>query len=180
MSKNTLFAGNIGEGTTLNYGTVDPITAAPIKVTPATGGTALVTATAHSHAGAQHSVFITDNGASPNLYIVTVLEDQQISAAAGHSAFRLPQPGSPNRRHRRLHGPRRAPPWPTPFPIVTNLARWRDLPATSASPRRPSPWSSRPPAPSRPSTPRPPGAHRRRSPYRCHRRQPTDRDPPVR
>ena len=37
----------------------------------------------------QHSVFLTDNGASPTAYIVTVLEDQQTPAAAGHSAFRF-------------------------------------------------------------------------------------------
>jgi hypothetical protein len=39
--------------------------------------------------GAQHSVFLTDNGVSPTQYIVTVLEDQQTPAASGHSAFRF-------------------------------------------------------------------------------------------
>jgi hypothetical protein len=34
-------------------------------------------------------VFLTDNGAAPNGYEVTVLEDQQVSAASGHSAFRF-------------------------------------------------------------------------------------------
>ena len=85
----TLFAGNIGEGYISNYGTVKPSAAAVIKVTQATGGTALVTASATLNPGAQHSVFLTDNGASPTAYIVTVLEDQQTSAAAGHSAFRF-------------------------------------------------------------------------------------------
>ena len=55
----------------------------------ATGGATLVTASATLNAGAQHSVFLTDNGASPTQYIVTVLEDQQTPAAAGHSAFRF-------------------------------------------------------------------------------------------
>lgn len=87
--ENTLFAGNVGEGYISNYGTVAPSPAAVVKVTQATGGTALVTASATLNAGAQHSVFLTDNGASPTQYIVTVLEDQQTAAAAGHSAFRF-------------------------------------------------------------------------------------------
>jgi hypothetical protein len=86
---NTLFAGNVGEGYISNYGTTKPSPAAVIKVTQATGGAALVTASATLNAGAQHSVFITDNGASPTQYIVTVLEDQQTAAATGHSAFRF-------------------------------------------------------------------------------------------
>jgi hypothetical protein len=84
----TLFASNVGEGYISNYGTVTPSQAAIIKVTQATGGASLVTASATLNAGAQHSVFITDNGSSPTEYIVTALEDQQIAAAAGHSAFR--------------------------------------------------------------------------------------------
>jgi hypothetical protein len=87
--ENTLFAGNVGEGYISNYGTVTPAPAAVIKVTHATGGAALVTASATLNGGAQHSVFLTDNGASPTQYIVTVLEDQQTAAAAGHSAFRF-------------------------------------------------------------------------------------------
>jgi hypothetical protein len=87
--ENTLFAGNIGQGYISNYGTVKPSPAAQIKVTKATGGATLVTAAATLNAGAQHSVFLTDNGASPTAYIVTVLEDQQTAAAAGHSAFRF-------------------------------------------------------------------------------------------
>jgi hypothetical protein len=85
----TLFAGNIGEGYISNYGTVTPSPAAQIQVTRATGGTSLVTAAATLNGGAQHSVFLTDNGASPTEYIVTVLEDQQTAAASGHSAFRF-------------------------------------------------------------------------------------------
>jgi hypothetical protein len=86
---NTLFAGNVGQGYISNYGTVKPSGAAVIKVTQANHGTVLVTASATLKAGAQHSVFLTDNGASPTQYIVTVLEDQQTPAASGHSAFRF-------------------------------------------------------------------------------------------
>ena len=87
--ENTLFAGNIGQGYISNYGTVAPSPAAQIKVTQATGGKTLVAAAATLNAGTQHSAFLTDNGASPTAYIVTVLEDQQTPAAAGHSAFRF-------------------------------------------------------------------------------------------
>jgi hypothetical protein len=85
----TLFAGNIGQGYISNYGTEAPSPAAQIKVTQATGGASLVVAAATLVAGAQHSIFLTDNGASPTSYILTVLEDQQTPAAAGHSAFRF-------------------------------------------------------------------------------------------
>jgi hypothetical protein len=87
--ENTLFAGNIGQGYISNYGTAKPSPAAQIKVTQATGGATLVAAAATLNAGMQHSVFLTDNGASPTAYIVTVLQDQQTPAAAGHSAFRF-------------------------------------------------------------------------------------------
>lgn len=84
-----LFAGNIGQGYISNYGTVTPSPAAQIQVTQAKGGASLVTAAATLNAGAQHSIFLTDNGAAPTSYILTVLEDQQTPAAAGHSAFRF-------------------------------------------------------------------------------------------
>jgi Domain of unknown function (DUF4397) len=87
--ENTLFAANVGQGYISNYGTVPPLPAAVIKVTQANGGATLVTASATLDAGAQHSVFLTDNGASPTQYTVTVLEDQQTPAASGHSAFRF-------------------------------------------------------------------------------------------
>lgn len=85
----TLFAANIGEGYISNYGTVSPSQAAIVKVTQANGGAALVTASVTLTPGAQHSAFLTDNGASPTQYIITVLEDQQTPAASGHSAFRF-------------------------------------------------------------------------------------------
>lgn len=87
--ENSLIAGNIGEGYVSNYGTVSPSTAAQIQVKAATGGKVLVSSAATLNAGAQHSVFLTDNGASPTQYTVTVLQDAQNAAAAGHSSFRF-------------------------------------------------------------------------------------------
>jgi hypothetical protein len=84
-----LIAGNIGQGTITAYGTIKPAAAAPIDVTAATGGATLVSASGTFLSGHQHSVFLTDNGSTPTEYTVTVLEDQQISAAQGHSAFRF-------------------------------------------------------------------------------------------
>jgi hypothetical protein len=85
----TLFAGNVGEGFISGYGTVTPSLNAPVSVTQSQGGTSLVTANVTLKAGAEHSVFLTDNGASPTQYIVTVLEDAQMAAASGHSSFRF-------------------------------------------------------------------------------------------
>jgi len=85
----TLLAENIGQGSITPYGTLPATAAAPIHVTAATGGAALVTTTGTLLAGHQHSVFLTDNGAAPTSYQVTILEDQQIAAASGHSAFRF-------------------------------------------------------------------------------------------
>lgn len=85
----TMLAANIGEGYISPYGTLTANSAALVKITAATGGTALVTASATLKAGAQHSIFLTDNGAATDSYTVTVLEDQQIAAASGHSAFRF-------------------------------------------------------------------------------------------
>lgn len=87
--ENTLFAGNVGEGYISGYGTVSPSVNAVVKVTEAQGGASLVTANVTLQAGAQHSVFLTDNGATPTEYTVTVLEDAQTAAASGHSSFRF-------------------------------------------------------------------------------------------
>ena len=87
--ENQLFAGNIGQGYISNYGTVTPSPAATVQVTPVTGTTATASAAATLNAGTQHTVFITDNGQSATQYVVTVLEDQQTSAAIGQSAFRF-------------------------------------------------------------------------------------------
>ena len=80
---------NDGQGTITPYATLQASIAAPIKVTAATGGATLVSTTGTLLAGHQHSVFVTDNGVAPTSYTVTVLEDQQIAAAGGHSAFRF-------------------------------------------------------------------------------------------
>lgn len=82
-------ASNIGQGTITPYGTLPASTAASIKITAATGGTALVTTSGTLLPGYQHSVFLTDNGAASSGYQVTILEDQQTAAASGHSAFRF-------------------------------------------------------------------------------------------
>jgi hypothetical protein len=84
-----LLAGNIGQGSITPYGTLPASNDAVIDVTAATGGAALVTSNGTLLAGHQHSVFLTDNGAAPTSYEVTVLEDQQTAAAGGHSAFRF-------------------------------------------------------------------------------------------
>jgi hypothetical protein len=87
--EHTLLAANIGQGTITAYGTLSASNDAVIDVTAATGGATLVDTYGTLLAGHQHSVFLTDNGAAPNSYEVTVLEDQQVAAAGGHSAFRF-------------------------------------------------------------------------------------------
>jgi hypothetical protein len=85
----TLLAANVGQGTITPYGTLPASNDAPIDVTAATGGATLVKTSGTLLAGHEHSVFLTDNGAAPNSYEVTILEDQQVAAATGHSAFRF-------------------------------------------------------------------------------------------
>jgi hypothetical protein len=87
--ENELLAGNIGQGSITAYGTLPASNDAVIKVTAATGGATLVTSNGTLLGGHQHTVFLTDNGAAPTSYTVTVLEDQQMAAAGGHSAFRF-------------------------------------------------------------------------------------------
>ena len=84
-----LIAANAGAGTITAYGTVPASEAALIQITAATGGTALVSTSGTLLPGHQHSVFLTDNGAAPNSYTVTVLEDQQVQAASNLSALRF-------------------------------------------------------------------------------------------
>jgi hypothetical protein len=85
----TIFAGNVGEGFIGNYGTAAPSTAATVTATAATGGAVLVSAAVTLNPGAHHSVFLTDNGSTPTLYNLSVLEDQSVAAASGHSDFRF-------------------------------------------------------------------------------------------
>jgi hypothetical protein len=84
-----LIAANAGAGTITPYGTVPASEAALIQITAATGGSALVSTSGTLLPGHQHSVFLTDNGAAPNSYTVTILEDQQIAAASNLSSFRF-------------------------------------------------------------------------------------------
>jgi len=85
----TLLAANIGQGSITQYGTLAASADAVIAVTATSGGATLVSTNATLLAGQQHSVFLTDNGAAPTGYMVTVLADQQVPAASGHSAFRF-------------------------------------------------------------------------------------------
>jgi len=85
-----LIAGNLGQGAITNYATVPADPDALISITAATGGTTpLVTTHGTLLAGHQHSILLADNGAALNGYEVTILEDQQVQAAGGHSAFRF-------------------------------------------------------------------------------------------
>jgi len=82
-------ASNIGQGSITAYATVPASNSALIKITEATASKSLVTTNGTVLAGHHHSIFLTDNGASSTGYTVTVLEDQQVAAASGHSAFRF-------------------------------------------------------------------------------------------
>jgi hypothetical protein len=85
----SLFAGNVGEGSVSNYGTTAPSTAAPVSVTAATGGATLASAAVTLKAGARQTIFVTDNGSTPTLYNVSILEDATTAAASGQSEFRF-------------------------------------------------------------------------------------------
>lgn len=87
--QSTIFAANVGEGYISNYGTTAPSSDALVQVNTADGNTNLVSATAALAPGAQHSVFLTDNSSTPTLYSVTVLQDANAPAPAGHSEFRF-------------------------------------------------------------------------------------------
>lgn len=82
-------ASNIGQGSISIYSTLAANYAAPIHITEVSNNAPLVTTNGTLEAGHHHTVFLTDNGAAPTGYTVTILEDQQISAASGHAAFRF-------------------------------------------------------------------------------------------
>jgi hypothetical protein len=88
-AEGVLLAANIGQGTITPYATVPASNDAFISITATTGGATLVSTSGTLLAGHQHSIFLTDNGAAPTGYEVTILEDQQVEAAQGHSAFRF-------------------------------------------------------------------------------------------
>lgn len=86
----TLFAANVGEGYVSNYGTVAPSAAAVVSVNTVTPPKTLLLSTSVAlKAGAQHSVFLTDDAATPAHYSLTVLEDAHTGATLGHSEFRF-------------------------------------------------------------------------------------------
>jgi hypothetical protein len=87
--QSTIFAGNVGEGYISNYGTTAPSNDALVQVKTVSGDTTLVSASATLAPGAQHSVFLTDNGSTPTLYNVTALEDATTPAPAGNVEFRF-------------------------------------------------------------------------------------------
>jgi hypothetical protein len=87
-------AGNIAQGSITPYGTLPANNDAAVWVTEATitdptAANSLVTSYVTLLGGHQHSVLISDNGSTPTSYTVKVLDDQQIAAASGHSAFRF-------------------------------------------------------------------------------------------
>jgi hypothetical protein len=84
-----LLAANIAEGTITPYGTFPASIDALIAISAYTGGATIVSTNGTLLPGHEHSVFLTDNGVAPTSYTVTILEDQQVPAASGHSAFRF-------------------------------------------------------------------------------------------
>jgi len=81
-----LLASNIGQGNITTYGQFAPSSSAVVKVTDASSGKTLVSSTGSLVANQSHSVLITGINAT---YQVTVLQDQSVAAASGHSDFRL-------------------------------------------------------------------------------------------
>ena len=87
-----LVAANVGSGTITPYGTFPANAAAPIEITAATGGAALLTTSGTLLPGHQYSVFLTDNGAAPTGYPSPF---SRISRCRRQRpiGFSLPQPG---------------------------------------------------------------------------------------
>jgi hypothetical protein len=89
LVENQLLAANVGSGTITPYGTLAPSAAAAIEMTPATGGPALLTASASLLPGNQYSIFLADSVGTSTAYVISVLQDQQMQAPAGRSSFRF-------------------------------------------------------------------------------------------
>lgn len=85
----TIIAGNVGQGIISTYASLTATTSAPVKLTNASTNDSLTTTSNPLLAGRQYSVFLTDAANTPSGYTVSVITDQQTSAATGHSAFRF-------------------------------------------------------------------------------------------
>jgi hypothetical protein len=84
-----LLAANVGSATISPYGTFSPSVSAAIDMTAATGGPALLTASAPLVAGNQYSIYLADSIGTSTAYLISVLQDQQMQAPTGRAAFRF-------------------------------------------------------------------------------------------
>ncbi len=87
--ENQMIAGNIGEGSITSYGAVPASNGASIVLAAAANGARLTSLIAPLAAVKQNSIFIADSASASAGYTVTVLADQQTSAATGLAAFRF-------------------------------------------------------------------------------------------
>ena len=78
-----------GQGAITAYGPLPASNSAMIDV-DTTAGPPLLSGNGYQFtAGNQYSVFLVDNPADPSGYKVSLLQDQQIAAPAGHSSYRF-------------------------------------------------------------------------------------------
>ncbi len=89
MVNGQLLAANVGSATITPYGTFSPSLSAPINMTAATGGPALLTASTPLVAGNQYSIFLSDSIGTSTAYLISVLQDQPMQAPTGRAAFRF-------------------------------------------------------------------------------------------
>lgn len=85
----SLFAANICPGAITPYAILPAKVGVLITVTPATGGTPLISANGSFLAGQQRSILLTDNGLTPTTYAVSFLDDRRTAATTGQSEFRF-------------------------------------------------------------------------------------------
>jgi len=84
-----LIAANVGSGAITPYGTLKPRASASIEMNAASGDAPLLSASSALVAGNQYSIFVSDSVGTITAYVMTVLQDQQMPAATGRSAFRF-------------------------------------------------------------------------------------------
>jgi hypothetical protein len=84
-----LFAANIAKGAFTNYGRLKAKSGALVAVAPEAGGADLISSNHTLLPGQQHSILISDSGSTSATYNVSLLDDQRVAAAPGHSAFRF-------------------------------------------------------------------------------------------